>query len=329
MNEVTVINRAAADVEAYRASTEAADMCKEIVVATSSTIQGRRYVAVEGWQAIAIAHGCALSARDVERVEGGVRAIGEVRRMSDGQLIATAEGFVGEDEPTWYGGPSRGKTLPKRADYAIRAMAQTRAMSRAGRTAFAHVVVMMKAGLATTPAEEMVTFDRDSGEIIEVEPVKEPAAREKLDGPHDCKTKLRKAVNDIITAVRKVETLDELETLKKENKRTINQAMRDWPSLVDGDPNIPEDLGLKGEIEKKRADLSVSTNYQFLASLVQESKSIGDLQSLIEEHEGKIAELDGDESRRFERAYNNREAELADPPLRKEPTPLTAGHTGG
>jgi hypothetical protein len=166
VNELVTI-RQGANVEAYRASTEAADLCKEIVVATSSNIQGRRYVAVEGWQAIAIAHGCALSARDVEKVEGGVRAIGEVRRMSDGQLIATAEGFVGEDEPTWYGGQSRGKTLPKRADYAIRAMAQTRAMSRAGRTAFAHVVVMMNAGLATTPAEEMVTFDAGTGEIIE------------------------------------------------------------------------------------------------------------------------------------------------------------------
>jgi hypothetical protein len=101
-------------------------------------------------------------------VDGGVRAIGEVRRMSDGQLIATGEGFVGEDETTWFGGKDkRGKVHDKRNDYAIRAMAQTRAMSRAGRTAFAHVVVMMKAGLATTPAEEMVTFDGETGEIIE------------------------------------------------------------------------------------------------------------------------------------------------------------------
>lgn len=326
MNEIATIH-ASANVEAYRASTEAATICKEIVVATSSTIQGRRYVAVEGWQAIAVAHGCAASARDVERIEGGVRAIGEIRRMSDGQLIATAEGFVGEDEPTWFGGQSRGKTLPKRADYAIRAMAQTRAMSRAGRTAFAHVVVMMNAGLATTPAEEMVTFDRETGEVIEgdFQSVKEPAAREKLDGPHTSKTALRRAVIDITTAVRKVETIDDLEALKKEHKRTINQALRDWPSLIDGDPNIAEDLGLKGEIEKKRSELSVSTTYQFLASLVQESKSIGDLQSLIEEHQAKIGELDGEESRRFDAVYNNREAELADPPL----TPLTAGALGG
>lgn len=147
------------NVDAYRASTDAASLCREIVVNTATNIQGRKYVCVEGWQAIAIAHGCTASARDVEKVEGGVRAIGEVRRMSDGAVIAEAEGFVGEDEPTWYGGESmsygRRKVLPKRADYAIRAMAQTRAISRACRSAFAHVVVMMNAGLSTTPAEEV------------------------------------------------------------------------------------------------------------------------------------------------------------------------------
>jgi hypothetical protein len=159
--------------EIYRASTDAAALCKDIVVATAMEIQDRKYVRVEGWQAIAIAHGCTASARDVERIEGGVRAIGEVRRMSDGAVIAEAEGFVGEDEPTWYGGTvekdewtgpkgKRRKTgnkittvLPKRSDYAIRAMAQTRAISRACRSAFAHVVVMMNAGLQTTPAEEV------------------------------------------------------------------------------------------------------------------------------------------------------------------------------
>src|SRR3546814_20762176 len=85
-------------------STGAAGLCGAIVKQTSRDIQWRHYVTVEGWQAIAIAHGCAAGARDVEKVDGGVRAIGEVRRMSDGQVIAVAEGFVGEDEPTWFGG---------------------------------------------------------------------------------------------------------------------------------------------------------------------------------------------------------------------------------
>lgn len=155
MNALVPIN-AASNAEVYRASTDAAGMCREIVVATAKPIQGRNFVSVEGWQAIAIAHGCTAGARDVEKVDGGVRAIGEIRRMSDGAVLSTAEGFVGEDEPVWYGGKdNRGKVHPRRADYAIRAMAQTRAISRACRSAFAHVVVMMKANLSTTPAEEV------------------------------------------------------------------------------------------------------------------------------------------------------------------------------
>lgn len=173
--------------ELYRASTDAAALCKEIVVASAMEIQKRKYVKVEGWQAIAIAHGCTGSARDVENVPGGVRAIGEVRRMSDGAVIAEAEGFVGEDEPTWFGGEVEkdewvnnrrtGKrivtVLPKRADYAIRAMAQTRAISRACRSAFAHVVVMMNAGLSTTPAEE-VPVDGFGDEPRNVSPDRQP-----------------------------------------------------------------------------------------------------------------------------------------------------------
>lgn len=122
-----------------------AGVCKEIVSRTASNIKGKKYVRVEGWQAIAMAHGCTLSIRSVERIEGGVTAIADVVRQSDGRTIASAEGFVGEDESTWVG----------RQEYARRAMAQTRAMSRAARSAFAHVVVLMDAGLETTPAEEI------------------------------------------------------------------------------------------------------------------------------------------------------------------------------
>lgn len=128
-----------------RRATDVAGVCREIVTRTANTIQGRKYVRVEGWQAMAVAYGCVLSARDVEKVEGGFRAIGEVRRMSDGAVIATAEGFVGDDEDTWKG----------RHEYAKRAMAQTRAQSRAGRTAFSFLVTLIDSNMSTTPSEEM------------------------------------------------------------------------------------------------------------------------------------------------------------------------------
>lgn len=126
-------------------STDVAGACKEIVSRTSIKIQNKKYVPVEGWMAIATAHGCNLSATDVKQIDGGISARGLVRRISDGIILGEAEGFVGDDEKIWSNRPL----------FARRAMAQTRAMSRAARSVFAHVVVLMDAGLETTPAEEM------------------------------------------------------------------------------------------------------------------------------------------------------------------------------
>jgi len=138
---------------------DVAGVCAEIVKRTAMSIQGRKYVRVEGWQSIAAAYGCVASAKDVERVQNGVRAIGELHRISDGALIASAVGFVGEDEPVWFGGEvtqyGKTKKYVKRPDFAIQAMAQTRAISRVCRSAFAFVVVMIDGNLSTTPAEEM------------------------------------------------------------------------------------------------------------------------------------------------------------------------------
>jgi hypothetical protein len=95
-------------------ASQVAGLCKAIVVATAMDIKGRKYVKVEGWQAIATAHGYVASARDVEDVVGGVRAIAELRRIDDGTVLCSAEGFVGDDEPMWQSRPM----------YARRAMAQ-------------------------------------------------------------------------------------------------------------------------------------------------------------------------------------------------------------
>jgi hypothetical protein len=137
------------------------DAVTAIVAATAQAIQGRRYIKVEGWQAIALAHDCVASAGDVEAVPGGVRAIGKVIRADTGTVLATAEGFVGDDEQMW----------SKRPMFARRAMAQTRAISRACRSAFAHVVVLINSenhtDYATTPAEEM------SGDVVQGEVISE------------------------------------------------------------------------------------------------------------------------------------------------------------
>lgn len=163
--------------ELMRQATDVAGVCKEIVLRTAMEIQGRKFVRVEGWQSIATAHGCVASIREVRQTEDGTAATAELKRISDGAVLASAEGYVGSDEPTWYGGEiisyGKTKTLPKRADFAIRAMAQTRAISRVCRSAFAHVVVLMDAGLQTTPAEEMSAMD------VHAEPAAETKAPER------------------------------------------------------------------------------------------------------------------------------------------------------
>lgn len=270
----------------YRQSTDAANLCGAIVKQTARDIQGRRYVTVEGWQAIAIAHGCAAGARDVERVDGGVRAIGEVRRMNDGQVISVAEGFVGEDEPTWYGGEQQTKwgkkTLPKRADYAIRAMAQTRAISRACRSAFAHVVVMIDAGLSTTPAEEVPdggfiehaprgdgagTNNGEQGSAHPAPSNAEPNRQTgvKLDGKYTSITGLEKAIKAFVVEMGTVSAMDEWYVLKNANADLLAQAERDHPDWWGGWANQPDGFTplrrkieilealLEGEQEKENA----------------------------------------------------------------------------
>lgn len=149
----------------YTQATDIAGLCKDIVVKTAIDIQGRKFVPVEAWTTIAVAHGCICTIKSVEQTQLGVKAVAELRRQADAMVLSSAEGYVGADEPVWYGGEvtrwnkfkkiEETVVLKRRPDYAIRAMAQTRAMSRVCRTAFSHVVVMMNAGLSTVPAEEM------------------------------------------------------------------------------------------------------------------------------------------------------------------------------
>jgi hypothetical protein len=151
---------AASPAQLMQIAMDVAAACEKVIRKTAIQIKGRQYIQVEGWTSLATVHGYSPSIRLVEKVETGYRAIAELRRISDGTFLAAAEGFVGEDELVWFGGvDAGGKVWPARREYAIRAMAQTRAISRVCRSAFAHVVVLIDAELQTTPAEEMDSFD--------------------------------------------------------------------------------------------------------------------------------------------------------------------------
>lgn len=242
-----------ANADVYRASTDAAGLCREIVMKTAKAIQGRKYVGVEGWQAIAVAHGCAASSDDVERVndEGmsGFKALGIVRRMSDGAEIARAEGFLGDDEKMWAGRPV----------YARRAMVQTRAISRACRSAFAHVVVMIDAGLSTTPAEEVPDGGFEDAprqqprqaapaaqQVIEnAQPKRQP-----LRGPLKTRAEVRKAYDVLIRDIHGCGDDDMLDLVLDEHKAVVAQIRDEAPFLRDGDGM--DFKGLEREIAEAR-----------------------------------------------------------------------------
>jgi len=144
--EIVTANEAALQMQR---TNDVANVCRDIVTKTAVNIQGKKYVQVEGWQSIATAHGCVAGSEAPHYIndspDKGYQAKGYITHIATGNVISTAYGFVGDDEVTWANRPA----------YAKRAMAQTRAISRACRSAFAHVVVLMEEGLEVTPAEEV------------------------------------------------------------------------------------------------------------------------------------------------------------------------------
>lgn len=153
--------------EEHQLANHVATLAREVVLKCVITIAERKYVKVEGWTAIASLYGYVASIHSVDVIPGeGVRAIAELVRLSDAVAISKAEGFVGEDEPDWFGGTvtrfvrrdNREKTwtVEPRPMHAIRAMAQTRAISRVLRGPFSAIIVMIDQNLSTTPYEEIM-----------------------------------------------------------------------------------------------------------------------------------------------------------------------------
>ncbi len=152
-----------------------ANACREIVMRCSVKLQGKQYIQAEGWQALANLSGYSPRIDEVVELDNGdCRAVCSLVRLADGEVIARAEGYVGTDERTWANRPR----------YARRAMAQTRATSRACRSALAFLVPLIDASLSTTPAEEIpVESSGHNPELVEPATVEFPPARHPMDRP--------------------------------------------------------------------------------------------------------------------------------------------------
>ena len=127
--EVTLgVVRATGPTDLVAQATEVANALAGVIDSKKlyNAINGRRYVRVEGWATLAAMLGCLPREVSVTRQETGTyTATVELARMSDGAILTRASAECGMDEPTW----------AKRADYARRSMAVTRATSKACRIA--------------------------------------------------------------------------------------------------------------------------------------------------------------------------------------------------
>lgn len=127
---------------------EIATALKGVLVAQGlvTKIRNSEHVRVEGWQTAAAL--CGISARvawtkALDDGSGWV-AHAEAVRIENGVVVGAGDGMCSRAESSW----------KSRDDFALRAMAQTRAVSRALRGVLAFIIVL--AGYEATPAEEMV-----------------------------------------------------------------------------------------------------------------------------------------------------------------------------
>lgn len=112
-----------------------------------SVIQGRKYIRVEGWTALAGMVGVFTHVIYAKRLDRGVYEIAYEASVAlkniKGMIIATAEAICSNQEEYKRDQP----------EYAIKSMSITRATGKACRLAFSWIVAL--AGYETTPAEEM------------------------------------------------------------------------------------------------------------------------------------------------------------------------------
>ena len=110
-------------------------------------INGKRYPQVEHWQTVASFYGVFPRITETHFVQygevQGFDAVAEAVVASTGNVISRAEASCMDDEPRWKGRPL----------HQVKAMAQTRAVSRVLRNIFSRIMVL--AGCEATPAEEM------------------------------------------------------------------------------------------------------------------------------------------------------------------------------
>ena len=118
-----------------------------------ANIQGKEFMCVGGGIAIANAMGYAVSVGETtfNKETGCYQATASMTNGLTHEVVASAVGYVGDDESRWVNGPK----------FALMSMTQTRAEAKLCRINFGHLYTLLGASSAT-PAEEMSAIEQQS-----------------------------------------------------------------------------------------------------------------------------------------------------------------------
>ena len=152
MSETELAVPTATEVDMQRIVSHAvgqAEILKRAIVeqGLSTRIQGREHINVEGWQlvlALNNTHPVIVSSRRLHTVDGDYYGYEAECELRDGNLVVgSGYGMCTTDERTW----------KSRDEYAVRSMAETRAIGKACRNRFGFLAKI--AEFEATPQEEM------------------------------------------------------------------------------------------------------------------------------------------------------------------------------
>ena len=133
----------------------------------TSRISGKEHVQVEGWTLLGSMLGVFAEVEWSKPTDNGWEARAIARTLG-GQVVGAADAMCTRGESSW----------SRRDEYAIRSMAQTRAVSKALRLPLGFI--MHLAGYSATPAEELT--DEQPGRGEQVQPKMEPGPRQSSGG---------------------------------------------------------------------------------------------------------------------------------------------------
>lgn len=153
------------------------------------------------------------------------------------------------------------------------------------------------------PVEGEPDADSETHEVAPGEALGKPAPRTKLEGEHSSASALKKAVHEIGSRVRNADTEEAIDAVMREGKATVAQALKDYPALINGDPQIPECIGLRAEVERHRTVVR-------LLEAMRTNTDARQLAMWVGVQEPFLDDLPDADRRRFETELNNYEAGL-------------------